>query len=816
MHLRWRAFGLAGAVCACALAAPSVRAWGGGPTPVAANAAARPTPPAGTQAAYDLTLAQGLEALEAGRYAEALGPLRQCLDAVGEPNARLELRFWTAEAALHAQAPELALALLGPLVTKLAPIGDEIQARRARALMALGRPAEAAAAWQSVGQDWPRGPTARRAAFGLGHALLASHYAEAGLQALRRALARYPRAPEAPAARLTLADAVAAQRGSAWALPSWRALTTSLDAQVAEAAKARLRQLDKLGLLPAPAAHERLAEIDGALAARRLEEAEAALTLGLAEAATTSAEPQLARARLQLRQAQLLRRRRAPEAARALLENLAERGPAPVRRAALREWAGLALAGSTPADAAPLYARLAREGDRSTRREASFAGAIAHYAAGADAQAEQAFARYATSYPRDGRADEARWFAAWAAYRRGAWQRADAHLTQLLARWPHGSLRGRAHYWRARLAERRGARAQATAGYRAALRDETGYYAVLARQRLAAVPEPRPSAPAAPPPTALALLGSHHDPAEAAKTTTALAAPALPAACDAVAQAAADGAGEAPGAAPTFDDALAWQAPMGWRTAWLFRLGLLQAAAQTAAAMPTGAHVSHATAQLARAQLLLALGDYHGAMVAGSALLGRAQGWPQAGAAGDQCVGLPLAYPHAYAPLVAEAAREFAVAPTLVWAIMRQESAFVPAAESSSFAHGLMQIMPQTGSAIARRLKEPYDTEAQLLEPRRNVRYGAWYLARLLENYGGNVALAVGAYNAGPAAMDGWLSRFGPQPLDEFVENVPFRETRQYIKHVLVNLNAYGQLGGEAPLTLMAQASPGGVRAVDF
>lgn len=140
-----------------------------------------------------------------------------------------------------------------------------------------------------------------------------------------------------------------------------------------------------------------------------------------------------------------------------------------------------------------------------------------------------------------------------------------------------------------------------------------------------------------------------------------------------------------------------------------------------------------------------------------------------------------LLYPRPYAAEVEAAADEFDLKPALIRAVMRQESLYRADAESSAGAQGLMQLMRGTAGDIARDLGE---SRGDLLDPAVNIRLGAARLARLIERYDGNVVPALAAYNAGPAAVDRWLPE-APLDGDVWLENVPFNETREYVRRVL-------------------------------
>jgi soluble lytic murein transglycosylase len=152
-------------------------------------------------------------------------------------------------------------------------------------------------------------------------------------------------------------------------------------------------------------------------------------------------------------------------------------------------------------------------------------------------------------------------------------------------------------------------------------------------------------------------------------------------------------------------------------------------------------------------------------------------------------------YPTPYATSVKQAAARRGVEPSLVWAVMRQESAFDPVVASPAAAHGLMQIIEPTARSLARDLGVEY-SKAQLLTPAYNIELGATYLGKLLERYDGQVALAAAAYNAGPGAASRWLETAPNLPLDLFVARILYDETRNYVQRVVGNWARYRYLEG--------------------
>ena len=151
------------------------------------------------------------------------------------------------------------------------------------------------------------------------------------------------------------------------------------------------------------------------------------------------------------------------------------------------------------------------------------------------------------------------------------------------------------------------------------------------------------------------------------------------------------------------------------------------------------------------------------------------------------------AFPKAFEPLVLREAAAHSIAPALVWGIMREESSFIADIRSPSNAFGLMQVLPSTAKEVARGTPMPFD-EASLKTPGPSIFLGAKLLGSLRATFPANPALAIPSYNAGAGAVRGWLAARGTERFDLFVEQIPYEETRGYIKRVLGSELAYAYL----------------------
>jgi len=144
------------------------------------------------------------------------------------------------------------------------------------------------------------------------------------------------------------------------------------------------------------------------------------------------------------------------------------------------------------------------------------------------------------------------------------------------------------------------------------------------------------------------------------------------------------------------------------------------------------------------------------------------------------------------------------VDPYLVAAVMREESGFNPGAVSSTGALGLMQIMPSTGRFIAGKLGRELDDKRELLDPDVSIELGSWYLGHLARRFDNDIVLTIASYNAGPTAVARWTETL-PAELDEFIESIPYPETRRYAKKVLKSYGEFLRVGGVDPSGLFTR-----------
>ncbi len=165
-----------------------------------------------------------------------------------------------------------------------------------------------------------------------------------------------------------------------------------------------------------------------------------------------------------------------------------------------------------------------------------------------------------------------------------------------------------------------------------------------------------------------------------------------------------------------------------------------------------------------------------------------------------------LLFPLPYEKDLVRSAKQQNLDPYMVAALIRQESEFDPQALSAKNAYGLTQVEPATGRALARRAGIKRFSNRSLFQPAINLKLGAYYLRALLDQWGGQWEQTLASYNAGKSRVNDWITWNQYQEPAEFVESIPFTETREYVEAVLRNATVYRQLyAGKAP----ASRTPG-------
>jgi len=214
-----------------------------------------------------------------------------------------------------------------------------------------------------------------------------------------------------------------------------------------------------------------------------------------------------------------------------------------------------------------------------------------------------------------------------------------------------------------------------------------------------------------------------------------------------------------------------------------------------------------------RAYFLFVRDDYHAARFCYGL-------WKTADDAEGQDEALRLAYPVVRAREVWAHGRVYGVDPYLVLGIMRQESRYRADALSHAGAIGLVQVMPRTGARVAAMLGESRYSPGDLQDPSINLRYGTYYLSRLLERFDGVFPLAVASYNGGPHNMSRWYRAYWERDinLDAMVEQIEYDETRDYVKKVSGYYARYVQLYEPEGTRVVVPTRPRGddAKVIDF
>lgn len=215
----------------------------------------------------------------------------------------------------------------------------------------------------------------------------------------------------------------------------------------------------------------------------------------------------------------------------------------------------------------------------------------------------------------------------------------------------------------------------------------------------------------------------------------------------------------------------------------LISLGLIDDASVELAAARK--RLARGKGDTAIARLYLELGNYNGAMALyNTALLKKSP---------ENRRAWSYLYPKAFGELVIKYSEKAGVDPSLAYAVMRAESAFSPGATSPVGARGLMQLMPQTAALV---LHEKKIEPERLYDPELNIRLGTKHLKELIDKYNGNQTAVIASYNAGAHNVNRWLKTYSNLKGEEFIESIPFAETRDYVKKVLAAAALYRRLYG--------------------
>jgi len=365
-------------------------------------------------------------------------------------------------------------------------------------------------------------------------------------------------------------------------------------------------------------------------------------------------------------------------------------------------------------------------------------------------RAIQYYSYLADHFPQDKNAAAAHWRAGWLSYRQGLYTDAARLFDEQIRLYPSATETVSALYWRGRLYEtvdhKPGA---AAANYRAIVRAyQHFFYAQMARQRLAALGSLEPIADA--------QLDNFRSPE-----------------------------------VPPLDDSFPVDSEHLAKARLLANAGLNEYIPREIAADPD----SGSWSALAEAQIYASDGDtFH-------ALRALKRALPYAATASIKSI--PLVYwrilfPEPYWDTIKAESAKNGLDPYLVASLIRQESEFNPSVISYANAWGLMQLLPSVGRAMARQEGMTHFATYQLLDPETNIRLGTRYLKQMLDRFGGVQEYALAAYNAGDNRVADWEAAGPYHGMDEFVESIPFTQTREYVEAILRNIETYKDIDAVA------------------
>ena len=364
------------------------------------------------------------------------------------------------------------------------------------------------------------------------------------------------------------------------------------------------------------------------------------------------------------------------------------------------------------------------------------------------AKAAEYYAYLGDHFPTNKNGSAAHWRAGWLNYRLGNYKEAARIFEEQMQKFPGTPETASALYWRGRLYETQDHDTRkAAANYRTIVRVyQHFFYAQMARQRLAA-------------------LGSHGTETVAAEELDQIKTPEL----------------------PNLSESFPEDSPHLAKAKLLANAGLNEYLAREIAADPD----SGSWSALAEAQIYASYGEAYRALRA----LKRAL--PGAASASIESIPLPywrILFPEPYWTIIKAEAAKNNVDPYLVASLIRQESEFNPSVISYANAWGLMQMLPSVGRSLAKQEGMKNFQTFQLLDPETNIRLGTRYLKQTLDKFGGVPEYALAAYNAGDSRVLDWQAAGPYGGMDEFVESIPFTQTREYVQAILRNVEIYREI----------------------
>jgi soluble lytic murein transglycosylase len=556
---------------------------------------------------------------------------------------------------------------------------------------------------------------------------------------LQRVLVRLADAGDAARARYALGEARLAAGDQNEAARVFQALWLQAPAAFGDAAERQLKALADAGVTPPPpSAAERAVRAERLLASGLIERARLESEALVAEKPAADARERALRVLMNASR----RLGRDDAALAAATDGLA--AAVPERRAGWLLDLGRLRQRRDREAALSTLDRLVREHPRSNDApDALLLKAELLEAAARPAEAERTYVKLAADYPDEDEAASALWRLGWLAWFRGNPVEATARWSRLQVARGGPSLREAATYWLGRAWERRGDRDQAARRFAQLVKDSPRtYYGLLAAKR----------APGALPTPGTVPFAFPADPREGLQGD------------------------------PRFDRAVA-----------LREVGLREFSDEELDEL-TRRSVGEPRRLYALSAAYVADERYHMAL----RILRRSfQGSARSGGTSPREF-WEMFYPLGWRDALTAAAGRASLDPLLVAAVVREESSFYPQARSRVGARGLMQLMPDTGRAVAKARQIPFPDAEVLDQPVTNLEIGTIFFGGLLREFG-DARLAAAAYNAGPTRAREWWANRKTDDLEVWVEQIPFNETRAFVKRVMLSWQEYQRVYGEKP-----------------
>jgi len=767
------------------LSLTSCAAKKGTPLPsVADGVPTRPAPEPTSIADPDQGLKSAIDAYKAGNYDAALFIVRQVTEQYpGTPWYRRSL-FLTEEAFIQMDMAAEADAAMLRVRAEYPILADYAVSILADYHFSNARYSEAAVLYQVVAQQYPNSFLAARSAYRQALALLESYAYATAAESLEKFLEDNPRSEYSPDAGVGLGRALTAEADLKRAVRAYQAVLikypgSSTDQEV-EKALAELRsggvevpelttdELYERGQnLYRTSQYDKAAETFAKLLAMDPQNPNSPdILLRTGISLFNIGRRQEAAATLEKMVREHPRDQRVPEALYWIGKSYSKLGDRDKGVQAFQKVLDYYLDSEWADDALFLMANIYRESDDMKK-------ALALYG------------RLAADYPESKFADSAIWWKAWAYYVDGDYKRTEQTFQDLISRYPRSFLVNQARYWQGRAAEKRGDTSRAALYYDKVIkRAPYTYYGNRASERRLSIELP-----------ALAAVCS--------MDTEVNDIPQIPDATDNLNSFETD---EGPPVWTTEALKTLSAEPSFNKSLELMHLDMKKEAAAELWSLQDKLPRKRG-AMLGLSKTFFELGDYYRSL---NLVLRNYERYLDGATRGMPEDFWLLAYPQGYWDSIVTYARKYGQDPYFVAAIVREESQFHAEALSPAGARGVMQVMPATGAWIAQTISMKGFNQSMLFDSDTAINLGTWYISHLMKRFKSDPLFVAAAYNAGPDAVAAWLSRTGRgMERDEFVEAIPFSETRGYVKKVLRNYAEYKRIYGKTSQTTpLVPASP--------